>query len=55
MPATLRRWDMLKAKLLGVEPDTPFSPPIARFFASRTDVSGYFRARCTADFSEGAF
>jgi hypothetical protein len=50
---TQRCWNMLKAKLPGIEPDPPFSLPIARFFV-RTDVPAYIRARCTAN-SEGIF
>jgi hypothetical protein len=42
-----RCWDMLKTKLPGIEPEPPFSPPIARFFASRTDVPDRIRARCS--------
>jgi acetyltransferase ESCO-like protein len=38
-----RCWTMLKAKLPEVEPEPPYSYPIAKFFAARTDVADYVR------------
>jgi hypothetical protein len=41
---TRRCWDMLKRRFLGIEPQTPFSLPVAKFFIDRVDVSDRTRA-----------
>lgn len=41
---TQRCWDMLRAKIPGIKPEPPFSYPIAKFFAERSDVSERIRA-----------
>ena len=38
-----RCWNMLAPRFSGIDPDPPLSPPIARFFLDRTDVSEFTR------------
>ena len=43
-----RCWEMLKTLMPEIEPEPPFSHPIARFFAVRTDVPDYVREQAAS-------